>query len=437
MVVKKNPKKRAAPNGTALFFMAECSKRAPKRNIVVLSPGSFSGNSKYIYSHLHEVLAAQGLLDRLFWVTFSPKDAAILAAAGVRVHHAANNGPTAQLFSETAVVFVSTHHTPREDFCMMQAALSHAVKVQMWHGLPAKRVAYEVASNKKTAGAYAYFAFDCLSADYYVADSRYVADKRREAFPAAEILINSTPRIDMLVPGAEPPRFWKLGVDSDLLDKMQSVRSKGGKVALYAPTYREGRQKKVSFFREFRELVASAAASPETFLLIKNHPVSHDQEKLEEIVAEMEPVNVGFIERGHDVYPYLRETDVLITDYSSIYYDFLVTGRQVIFFRPDFEEYLMTRRIHDEQESGALLGFHPVTGEDCVAAIHAEEPAEYGENRLALKKKMFARTDGRASRDLVAKVFRKTGSPVLAFASPFPVMHHARRVASWLRRRIA
>ena len=41
-------------------------------------------------------------------------------------------------------------------------------------------------------------------------------------------------------------------------------------------------------------------------------------------------------------------TDVLITDYSSIFFDFLSTGRPVLFFTPDLEDYEGTRGLYFE-----------------------------------------------------------------------------------------
>lgn len=50
-------------------------------------------------------------------------------------------------------------------------------------------------------------------------------------------------------------------------------------------------------------------------------------------------------------------TDVLISDYSSIFYDFLATGKPVVFYIPDLEEYKNYRGLYlaPEQLPGPCL----------------------------------------------------------------------------------
>jgi CDP-glycerol glycerophosphotransferase (TagB/SpsB family) len=45
-----------------------------------------------------------------------------------------------------------------------------------------------------------------------------------------------------------------------------------------------------------------------------------------------------------DIYPLLREVDILITDYSSIYFDYLLLDRPVIFYPYDLLSYVADDR---------------------------------------------------------------------------------------------
>jgi CDP-glycerol glycerophosphotransferase (TagB/SpsB family) len=49
--------------------------------------------------------------------------------------------------------------------------------------------------------------------------------------------------------------------------------------------------------------------------------------------------NIKFIRESMDPYELLLESTILITDYSSIYFDFLLTQRPIIFTPFDIEEY--------------------------------------------------------------------------------------------------
>lgn len=45
-----------------------------------------------------------------------------------------------------------------------------------------------------------------------------------------------------------------------------------------------------------------------------------------------------------DPYPILDKVDILVTDYSSIYFDFLLKDKPIIFFDYDYEEYISESR---------------------------------------------------------------------------------------------
>lgn len=408
----------AARNGAALSYLFECSRRAVKDKIVVISPGSFSGNSKYIYSYLHKALSEKGKIDCLYWLSHNKAEAEMLTSVGIRAHHCRPDAPTMKLLIESKIAFVSTHHIARSDYCMLQAAISGAVKVQMWHGLPAKRVAYEVSGKRKNAIDFAYFAYDCLSADYFVADSDYVANKRTAAFPAATPIICGTPRTDILQGDGGDFPFWQLGNTSDILDRMIDWRKSGRRVVMYAPTYRQREQKKETFLPHMKQFFDEFASNPDWLLVFKNHPIADYTEALQEHARTVCPERIIIAAGGDDIYPYLKETDVIVTDYSSVYYDFLLTDRKVVFFRPDYEEYTSYRVIHDEQViSGAPMGANTRTGKECAAAIIGQEDPAFSRNRAVLREKLFAMADGSASQRLIEEIrIRVPGSPLECLA---------------------
>ena len=62
---------------------------------------------------------------------------------------------------------------------------------------------------------------------------------------------------------------------------------------------------------------------------------------------------------GADVYPVLRLCDCLITDYSSIYFDYLFVNKPIIFFPYDYEQYTTDERL-------LLFGYEEMTpGKKC------------------------------------------------------------------------
>ena len=61
-------------------------------------------------------------------------------------------------------------------------------------------------------------------------------------------------------------------------------------------------------------------------------------------------MNDSLIPAFIDTNELLAITDILISDYSSIFYDYLATDKPVIFYIPDLEEYKNYRGLYIEPE---------------------------------------------------------------------------------------
>jgi CDP-glycerol glycerophosphotransferase len=110
----------------------------------------------------------------------------------------------------------------------------------------------------------------------------------------------------------------------------------GKKVVLYAPTWRDdeyygpGRYK-ISMRLDLGQ--AARALGDDHVLLVRRHP---------NVVDEIPQVGSGFVwdvSSYPDMADLLAATDILITDYSSVMFDFANTGRPMLFFTYDLEHY--------------------------------------------------------------------------------------------------
>lgn len=110
------------------------------------------------------------------------------------------------------------------------------------------------------------------------------------------------------------------------------------RIYLYMPTWRanlDSTYLEVAFpdMEDLDEVLKKANA----LLVIKQHPTV----RVDKICNQYH--NVYFIDNKCDIYPILPFTDVLITDYSSIYSDYiLLEGKGVILYPFDLEEYQKT-----------------------------------------------------------------------------------------------
>ena len=81
----------------------------------------------------------------------------------------------------------------------------------------------------------------------------------------------------------------------------------------------------------------------------------------------------------YETYDFLNATDLLITDYSSIMFDYAVSGKKIVLFTYDRRAYLKDRGMYVRLST---LGF-PIadTVETLIEKINEEEPAAYEEFR--------------------------------------------------------
>jgi len=153
--------------------------------------------------------------------------------------------------------------------------------------------------------------------------------------------------------GVEPNRIVKTGVprtdlffneeaQKEIKEKLYGVfpilRDK--KVILYAPTFRDNHEKEGQYPLDAETLLH--ALGSDYILMIKNHPViTHTpSEHLEGSV-----INVS---NYKDVNHLLLLTDILITDYSSIPFEFSLMEKPMIFYAYDLKEYTQIRGIQGE-----------------------------------------------------------------------------------------
>jgi len=398
---------RFARNGVAVQSMMYASSRAKKNKIAVLSPGGFSDNSKYIFSYLSKNVSKYRENCEIFWLAHSAGEAELLRSFGVEAVNFRYDGPVLRKLIESKVCLRSTHHISRVDYCMLQAALVGATNIQMWHGIPAKKVAYQLLENRKNAWDFAYFAADCLANDYAVAESEYVAPRYQEAFPNASLLISGSPRTDMLFGDMPDNPLLYLNTNLSVLQSMMDFREKGGRVALYCPTFREAGQDRTTFLECLRQFLTHSAKDLDMMVIVKNHRVSKDEDAIREIVDELASPRILMPDAADDIYPYMRETSVLVTDYSSSYYDFLLTGRDIVFFQPDLDEYTDKRPIYDEEVlSGFSLGPKAVDGEMAYRAIKEAQSGSVKQNQESVCGKLFAHRDGKSCKRLADKIFK-------------------------------
>lgn len=217
------------------------------------------------------------------------------------------------------------------DLCSFNL-LAGAYKVQLWHGVPWKKIcndSVELPKNfmeKLTQNLVRTLA----NYDLYIAPSDSYAAIAESAFNASA---NSILRVGQ-------PRNQVL-YDADFCEKSRKVllnacgMNGDYKIVVYMPTFRDKKTKTESFLEPSLCQSVNQLAKDLNFVVIEK---SHFQDisRGKESLRSNERI---FLCPNLDAQILLAGADILITDYSSCFFDFLICDRPIIHFAYDYEYY--------------------------------------------------------------------------------------------------
>ncbi|WP_067174971.1 bifunctional glycosyltransferase/CDP-glycerol:glycerophosphate glycerophosphotransferase [Microtetraspora niveoalba] len=274
--------------------------------------------------------------------------------------------------------------------------------LQTWHGQGSKSVGLDSPDMRGDfPGPREQWRANVARWDALVAPS---AEFERIFVPANEyagpLLRFGSPRCDVLVHGDAAAAARA----RDLLEIGEGVR-----VLLYAPTYRDrakhsGRSVRVDLDRLAAEL------HPEWALILRTHPVERFAvpERLRHFVRP-----AGGYPEVNDL---ILAADALLTDYSSVMCDFAVTGKPIVLYTDDWEEYRRVERGLHHDLTEIAPGPCVTTTEELVRVLrdlprdgHAWTP--YEERYAAFRQMWCARETGEAAARVVDAFFAEAASP--------------------------
>lgn len=261
------------------------------------------------------------------------------------------------------------------------------IYLQTWHGTPLKRIGKDIGINKLSAGYNQAMKREASYWDYLISPNQYSS----EIFPRAfgfrgRLLETGYPRNDRLVKPKPGVLLEKLGI------------AEGQTVILYAPTWRDDSRDDQGNWATVNNL--EQVKLPGNFtLLYRGHTNTAASER-----------NLGL--RTIDVtnYPDVTDlyiaADVLVTDYSSVMFDFSVSGKPIIFLCPDLDEYREFRGLYfdfEDEAPGPILQ----TSKQVVEVLKslAKNNRKYSQKYSKWRKKFNRLEDGKASARVVDAVF--------------------------------
>lgn len=278
-----------------------------------------SDNSKYFYLYLCDKEPEVNLI----WIV---KDRSLVINTST-LYYLSLKGLYYQLTAE-ACFFT---HSILSDFLGLYIKLSTAKKVQLWHGSPYKKIMYDAKGNwlsdlKKKI-------FD--KSDLYICANDFFKDYMVSAFrdESSKFISSGLPRV--CVP--------------------DSIESSKKKCFIYMPTFRDGYEFSPLFkFESYGwdvNFINDSLKRLDSKLIIRLHP----NEKLSQcVIDEIESASNIILDESDDIYENVFKYDALITDYSSIVFDFMAVRKPIIFAPFDLEEY-------QEQTRGVYFSYSDIS----------------------------------------------------------------------------
>lgn len=275
----------------------------------------YSDNSKYFYEY---VIKKSKI--RIIWLT---KDALLkknILSSGQEAYHPYS--------------FLGYYYTLKAKIIVVNSsfkdvnrfAIKNSISINLWHATNLKIIGCDIPNEycykcyprgfNYYSIKYNLFPFMKENYDYTIAASQFSAKVMMSAFclKKEQIIFSGLPRTDI--------------IKNDIKHEPYNI--------MYLPTFRD--DSKINCFLYFNEKKMNN-------VFIKNNMIfTYNLHFADKNKFDFNSNRILPLKKTEDLYEKLRETDLLITDYSSVFFDFLLTKKPIIFFPFDLENYKKSDR---------------------------------------------------------------------------------------------
>jgi len=230
------------------------------------------------------------------------------------------------------------------------------IVIDVWHGVGLKKILG--------------YTDECINrtrpfAKYTMSYSSFFNDVIARAFLVdhKNVITSGSPRNDMF--------YYK---KREILDELIPGLSLSQKVFIWMPTYRQSTKaysnndgKRYEYGiplinRDNIQELDSTLKRFNAFLIIKHHVLQDKQNQLTEKLTNIRIITSNDIKKtDKGLYEFIGQCDALITDYSSIYFEFMSLNKPICFAYDDLEEYNSKRGFMFENVEEIMPGCHSKT----------------------------------------------------------------------------
>lgn len=329
--------------------------------------GAFNDNAKYYFIYVSEHLKVKNCA----WLSINRKTVRLIRSKGMKAYHILS--PRGVWFALTSKYWFYNAYSSDIMFCLS----GNTIRVNLWHGLSMKRIEFRIQTGpladrfaKQTLKERFYHPETFQRPDFVLSSTGFFTTDFAESFriPTERCLEFCYPRNEILCwSDEERLRFvdkYEPIETKELIFKLKSSQFKH--IFLYLPTWRDAQRD--LFVKDFdlkrMDVVMRACDS---LLLLKPHANTFVDERLANGLS-----NLMLLRSTFDIYPVLPYTDILITDYSSIQFDYMLMEHKGVFqYIYDYEDYKKERDFAYDFEH-LEIGKKVYTFDELVAAVSDE-----------------------------------------------------------------
>jgi len=290
--------------------------------------GGFCDNTKYLYLYINKNTNYKAV-----WISKNRKLIEKLKYNGFNAEYLYSI--RAFLLMLKAKYFFVTHDT--DD--IYPAVRKETIVINLWHGSPIKKMGYDSPIDikeilrRKKLGSKVYNRWN-----YFIIAHNSFFSVFQSAFRIGKKSLQATglPRNDILFQARD-----NKNISNDIRSKILKRHNvkKGKKLILYAPTFRDKLNNSAThvikkLIREFKKY-----KNDDIVLFLRLHPL----DRLNLPINLFNNGNFKDISDYEDMQELLISCDLLITDYSSIIFDYSILKRPIILFPYDIESYKKER----------------------------------------------------------------------------------------------
>jgi CDP-glycerol glycerophosphotransferase (TagB/SpsB family) len=192
-------------------------------------------------------------------------------------------------------------------------------------------------------------------------------------------------------------------VDSAAHERLEEWKATKRKLVLVAPTFRDTRVTPLGLDAECMALLDAFCEQHGFEFIFKFHPYERG-------ASAIYGRHLHVLDPCSDVYPLLPDIDFMVTDYSSIYMDFLLLDRPVLFLVPDLDEYIQRDRQIQFDFNDMTPGPKAVSWQQLLHELDAEwEHDHYAGERKRLRELAFDDLDARQAVPAIIDFMRNRG----------------------------